>query len=427
MSVSERGNPESSVEDDLAPLRRFRSPALVFLGCAGAAAAVLLGLFNISGVAYFTRSRRPRELGRIEQALASGRLLANEHVSFTGLPLVLSEARLSKGGYGSGCVSGQKGNRYFFLLAETGNQVVISTRSSRKARGIPGRERYAGRLVRFSDVAASFRLYRRLVYRLSDCTRYPESCDRGLVADVTFPLEEILPYLGRAEATLKGADGTRVFCKSYTPLYVFLRYKDEYEYTVTAKSKDDASARVKSLQLPHVFVGPEADRYRFVIRAPSEAAQKLVRAQRRTSDYTIAARLETVLARFGDLSVREGTGVWAGAKVLAISHPKGDLPVEYRLFPSSGQGDPGSLRPVSGRKDVMEQPLGRVESIRYSGHRNIPEHAYLLVEGLSPGEAWPSVLLMVVALLLLAGGGACVGIGLRRPSKRAGLIVEVCW
>jgi hypothetical protein len=393
---------------ELAAVRRFRSPGAAALGGGLALLATCALVILADGWRYWHRSDRPEPLGRVEDAVAQGRLRPNRYVTFTGLPLPGSDIQLKHPEREPGCVPGPGTSATLQLLGGTGDRLVVQTLRPPSDEAVPSRTRYTGRIVRFADLTGRHRTYRRFMYRLTDCRAQPEQCDSRLALGVDLHLPDLLASLGKANAMVKATAGHEISCCRRTPLFVTFRHPGEQEYELRSQAKAQAIARVRALKVPWYLVNTDGEDHLFVLHAPAAVAERLVREHRKGTDYAISDRVSAYIARFGDLRHERGD--------LVIQNVRRGFPEDLVPAPEGRETERGTLVAVP-RTGVIRVPLSRVKGISYQGPRNVPDDAWLLVEGLAPSRARGVAALSFGMLLLGLGGLGLIGWGLR-PARR---------
>ncbi|MFH2010392.1 MAG: hypothetical protein ABI333_27585 [bacterium] len=407
LSADELSADELPADELPAPIARFRSPLTTLAGGLLLIVA-LVTLWSLrDGWRYYLRARSPEAVGSIEEALQGGKLRHNAYVRLTGRPLLDSEGNAKTQDTRPGCWTGPRRKIFYTLLAETGDRVVVRTLRSLKAQKIPKRTSFTGRLLRVDPDEPTFRLYRRFVFRMTDCNNHPRTCERHLLVGADIAAKALHARLGRAEVVLPGAKGERLRVTTATPLYLSLRYPGEYEYNLSNIDRAAALKRVQKLGVPYRYVGPSGTWQEFIIRAPQAVVEPLIRKHRRTSGYAISERTAGYFVLYGDLAPDGGR-----IKIKKIGQ---GFPEDYREQPAADPGEPAQLVPIR-RVGAVRIPLDRIIKAAYHGPRRIPDAAYLLVEGRTPGQAWPAAALAAAASLLGLFGLLLVLLGLRKPT-----------
>lgn len=390
----------------VASVRRFRSAPLATGGLLGALVALLVLYVIRDQWLFFLRSNTPEDLGPVEEALTRGRLRHNTYVTFTARPYLEAEGRYRAQDPAPGCLTGPERTLYYTLVSEAGDRVVLRTAESLKAtQQIPRRARFTGRLVRMDRLPDALRMYKRFLYRLTDCQSRPKECNRQLLLGTDLPREAFLRQLGRREARIQSSERHRIDLRPTTPLFLLFQYPDEWEYELLGLAKEQAVERVKALGVPWAYVEARKDDHLFIIKPPKSLAERLVREQRRGKGYGISQRSASYLHVFGHLA-RQG-------ETLVLREVGAGFPEEYVVKPGVG-GEPPTLEATT-PSGLVRVPIHRFVKASYHGPRILPEDAFLLIEGLSPRRAWGAILLAALAALAALGGLFLAGLGLRRP------------
>lgn len=396
-------------EADQVAIRRVRSAPMATAGIIGAMVAAAVLFSSRDHWLFFFQSRTPKDLGAIEGALSGGHLRHNSYVSFTARPILESEGRYQAPDPQPGCLTGPVKDLFYTLVSETGDRVVLRTSKSLKAeQQIPKRERFAGRLLRMDRLEDAHRVYRRFLYRLTDCRTRPEDCNRQLLVAEDLPRGEFIRQIGRSGARIRGTKGLRIDLGHETPVFLIFHYPDEWEYEVTGGSKEQAVEQVKALGAPWIYLETRKEDHLFVIKPPRAVAERLTREQRRGKGYGISQRTASFLVTFGQLD-RQGES-------LVIRRVGVGFPEEYVTAQAGGEGPP--ILQASTPSGLVRIPLSRFVKASYHGPRGLPEDAYLLVVDQRPGHAWGAMLVASVAALAVLGGIFFVVLGLRRPGRQ---------
>jgi hypothetical protein len=402
--------PAGAAEDaapEIAQVKRIRSAPRAVVGGLLLLVSLITMYVMRDGWRYWLQEGAPRDLGRAEAAVTGGDLRHNTYVKLSARPIHPSEGRLTTLDPPPGCVTGPERTLYYTLLAETGDRLVLRTdRSLREAQKIPERVTIKGRLLRLGTLPDIHRMYKRFLYRLTDCRRRPRDCDRTLLVGADIPRENLLPLLGKAKAVAHGEAGHRIEVYPQTPLFLLFRYENQWDYRLSKLTKAEALARVKALGLPWAYTESEGDDHHFVIRAPAKVAKRLIDAQRRGKAYSISQRTASYLTTLGRLS-REGDE-------LVIKRVGPGFPEDYVIPPSRAKNEAPRMKAIE-RVDTVRVPLRRVVKASYHGPRQLPDSAWLLVEDLAPREAWPAALVAGLATLMGLFGLVLLVLGLRRP------------
>lgn len=391
--------------EDLGPVARFRSPLTAVVGGLLMLIAAVSLYSTRDDWRYYLRSNTPTDLGKIEDALAKGKLRHNTYVRIKGRPLLRSEGNAKTAVANPGCVSGKTRTIHYSLLAETGDRIVVRTLRSLKDQQIARRTTFTGRLLRIDTTETPHRLYRRFVYKLTDCKNNPKTCIKFLLVSADIATHTLVAAVGKRKAVLRGVKGESIEVTHMTPLYLAFRFPEEYEYTVRDKKKADAIEHVKKLGLPYRWVGSSARDQEFILRANKAAADRLVKGQRRGAGYHISARTAGYHVRFGWLR-RDG-------RFLKIVKATKGFPEQYIVGPTDKSGGPPQLVPVT-RAGAIRVDIDRVSKAAYHGPRRLPKRAWMLVDGVKPSQALPAALIALALALLALGGLVLLGLGLRR-------------
>lgn len=393
------------VPDELVQVKRVQSAPRAVIGGLLLLAGVVALWVGRDGWRYFLRSRTPVKLGRAEDAVKAGKLRHNTYVTLDLRAMLNAEGRLQMADAAPGCLTGTKRSLYFTLVAETGDHLVLRTGHSLKhEQKIPKRVHVTGRLLRIASLPETHQMYRRFVYRLTDCRNKPAGCDRSLLMGADILKKALLPQLGRPKAVLHGKAGHRIEVRRKTPLFLMFHYADQWDYRLSKITKDEAIAKVKTLGVPWVHTESKRDDHYFVLKAPRAWADRLIKAQRRGKGYSISARTAGFLTTFGRLR-RHGDD-------LIIRRAGPGFPEDYVVAPAKA-GESPTLT-VRRQGDLVRVPLARFVKASYHGPRHLPDDAFLLVEG---------VALTGLAAAIMAGGALVVSLlglalfilGLRRP------------
>lgn len=396
----------TDTSEDLGPLKRFRSPLTAVVGGLLVVIAAVTLWSTRDGWRYYLRTNEAIDLGTAEEGLAKGKLRHNTYVRLSGRPLLDSVGNAKITDTHPGCLTGPIRKIHYTLLADTGDRIVVRTQHSLKDLQVAKRIYFTGRLLRIDTNQSPHRLYRRFVYKLTDCESHPKACNKFLRLSADIATQTLLAALGKRKAVLRGVKGESIEVTRMTRLYLAFRFPGEYEYTLRNTKKAEAIERVKKLGVPYRWVDSSAGDQEFVLRAPKAVADRLVKAQRRISDYSISVRTAGYHVRFGWLK-RDGGN-------LQITKSTKGFPEQYTVKPSDQAGEPAQLVPVV-RKGSIRVPIDQVTKAAYHGPRRIPRHAWLLVEGVKPSQARAAMVIALGLLLLGLGGLVLMGRGLRRP------------
>lgn len=395
----------TDTSEDLGPVARFRSPLTAVVGSLVMVIAAVTLWSTRDGWRYYLRADKATDLGTAEEGLAKGKLRHNTYVRLNGRPLLSSEGNAKTAVTNPGCLAGPTRKIHYTLLAETGDRVVVRTLRSLKDQQIARRTSFSGRLLRIDTTEPPHRLYRRFVYKLTDCRNHPKTCDKFLLVSADIATQTLVAALGKRKAVLRGVKGESIEVTRMTPLYLAFRFPGEYEYTVRDTKKAEAIERVKKLGVPYRWVGSSADDQEFVLRATKAVADRLVKDQRRGAGYHISARTAGYHVRFGWLA-RDG-------EYLKITKATKGFPEQYRVKPADKAGEPTQLVPEV-RTRAIRVRMDQVSKAAYHGPRRIPKRAWLLVEGVKPSQARAAGLTALGLMLLALGGLVLLGLGLRR-------------
>lgn len=394
--------------EDLEQLRRFRSPLTAVVGGLLAVIAAV-SLWSLQdGWRYYLRDDKAAELGTAEKALVGGKLQHNTYVRINGRPLLRSEGNAKTAITKPGCLTGPTKKIFYTLMAETGDRLVVRTERSLKEQQIARRTSFTGRLLRIDTSEVPHRLYRRFVFKLTDCKNHPKTCDKFLLVSADISTQTLVAAAGKRKAVLRGIKGESIEVTSMTPLYLAFRFPGEYEYSVRNAKKAEAIERVKKLGMDYVWVGSSRGDQEFILRATKAQADPLIRGQRRGSGYQISARTAGYHVRFGWLK-RDGD-------YLKITKATKGFPALYRSDPQDKSTAPARLVPVE-RRGSPRIRIAQVSKAAYHGPRRIPKHAWLLLEGVRPSQARAAGLIALAMALLALGGLTLLGLGLRRPPR----------
>lgn len=399
--------PEAPAEE-LEQLRRFRSPLTAVAGGLLVVIAAVSLWSTRDAWRYYLRDDKAAELGTAEKALAQGTLGHNTYVRINARPLLRSEGNARTAITNPGCLTGPTRRIYYTLMAETGDRLVVRTQRSLKEQQIAHRTSFTGRLLRINTSEPPHRLYRRFVYQLTDCRNHPKTCDKFLLVSADIATQTLVAAVGKPKAVLRGIKGESIEVTSMTPLYLAFQFPGEYEYTVRDTKKAEAIERVKKLGLSYIWVGSSRNDQDFIIQATQAQAEPLIRSQRRGSGYQISARTAGYHVRFGWLK-RDGDH-------LKITKATKGFPELYRIVPQDKSTGPARLVPVAQRGSPRIR-IAQVSKAAYHGPRQIPKHAWLLLEGVRPRQARAAGLIALGLALLALGGLTLLGLGLRRPAR----------
>ncbi len=398
---------DDEIPAELAQVKRVRSAPLAAVGGLLLVASLITLWVSRDGWRYALRSDTPQDLGRVEDALKKGTLQHNTYVSLTARPILNSEGKLKMGDPAPGCLNGPVRTLYYTLAAETGDRLVLRTvHSLRKRQSIAKRIRLQGRLVRLDPDGETHRMYRRFIYRMTDCKSHPRKCDRSLLVGADISRDQLLPKLGRAQATLQARDGLTIDVKPTTPLFLKFRYPRQWDYRLSNISRKEAIEKVQGLGVPWIFLETRGDDQYFVLQAPKAVGERLIREQRRGKGYSISSRTAEYLTTFGWLR-KQGNQ-------LIIRKVGPGFPEDYRVGPPAAGAIPSTLHKVTHRGHVRV-PLERFVKASYHGPRRLPQRAWLLVQGRRPRNARPAALLALGMVILGLVGLGLLILGLRRP------------
>lgn len=392
--------------DKLGSVTRFRSPLKAVVGGLAVVIAAVTLWSTSDGWRYYLRANKAIDLGAVEEGLAKGELRHNTYVRLTGRPLLSSVGNAKITDSKPGCLSGVTRKIHFTLLAETGDRVVVRTLRRLQDQGIAKRTSFTGRLLRIDTSEAPHRLYRRFVYKITNCAAHPKTCDKFLRVSADISTKTLMAGVGKGRTVLRGVKGESIAVTRMTRLYLALRFEGDYEYTLRSTKKPAAIERVKKLGVPYRWVDSSAGDQEFILRPPKAVADRLIGAQRRGSGYSISARTAGYHVRYGWLE-REGG-------FLKITKNTKGFPERYRVQPASGAGEPSQLVPVV-KPGSIRVSIDQVTKAAYHGPRRIPKHAWMLVEGVKPSQALAAGLIALGLLVLGLGGLLLIGLGLRRP------------
>lgn len=393
----------------LATVRRFRSAPRAVVGGLLLFAALVTLWVGTDSLTYFFRSSTPEDLGAAREALRRGSLGHNRHVSLIARPILESEGRSRTQDPAPGCIRGPVRTMHYNLVAETGDRLVLRTaKSLRATQRIPKDVRFTGRLLRLDRLPDTLRMYKRFLYHLTDCASRPKECERRLLVGTDISREVLLSQLGKEEARVRGEEGHRIALQPKTPLFLFFEYPDQWDYQVLTASKEEAIARVKGLGVPWYWVETRGEDQLFVIQAPRARGEEFIKAQRRGGGYGISARAASFLVTFDQIGRR--------GDELVLHRVGPGFPEDFVLPEGQREEKAPELEAVT-RSGLVRVPLGRFVKASYHGPRHLPDEAFILLQGQSPRQAWPA---LVIAALALAGavfGLILAVLGLRRPSR----------
>jgi hypothetical protein len=398
--------PIGDEHDELARMQRFRHPVRAALALLAALLALAAIVTTREGWIYALRARRPVDLGRIEDAVARGRLEDRTYVTFTGVPFAGSEAASSQPDAAPGCVATGTRRQHFHLVSGTGDRVVVRDRRDLPELDVHPRQRYTGRLVRFAHLPGAFKTYRRFVYRLSDCRFRPQECDRRLTLGTELVLDSLLPQLGKAVATVSTRSGHTLQLATTTPIYVMFRHPGEWELELTGMSEVKARQWVKALGVAWFHLGSTADEHHFILQGQPAVAERLIREQRKGSAHSIVPRVSAYFT--------ERRFVRVQGDQMVFSQVQRGFPERYVPGKDGAETDLGTLveqKPTG----TLEVPLAQVTGGAYQGPRELREDAWLLVMGEAPGRAWAALLVAALAMLTLLASLVLAALSLRRP------------
>jgi hypothetical protein len=341
---------------------RGRSPVL-------AVAAVLLAVFLAvrlrHDVGYAVSSSSPRELGEA-RSLAGQPLDAlplNRYVRLGGVPERESAVVLD--------THGSWKFAQFFRLRGTGGRVFVRRAPDPLPVALAERDRFTGRLLRFSDLSFS------------------DSIARHFASDVSashfFRPAELLAVLGGGPPAdplvLSSLDGDRVSLRRDERLHLDVLRPGQYRVELVRDRFPDRARARQSIQGTGAQVLNERE-------TPDRLVLEIAVAD---------AQRDRVLSAVGDL----------------------DRSVRLRPARDTVETAPGELS-VAGGQLLVRRPSGEpraipaalLASVRTRANVTVPPDALLLLEGETPRQSWPS---LVVLSFLLAF--ALVNLlGLRRPA-----------
>ncbi len=392
--------------EDLEPVARFRSPLTAVAGGALLLIAAVTLWSTSDNWRYYLQSSKPTDLGKAEDALAKGKLRHNTYVRIAGRPLLRSEGNAKTAITNPGCVNGPTKKIHYTLLAETGDRLVVRTLHSLKDQQIAKRTSFTGRLLRIDTTEAPHRLYRRFIYKLTDCKNHRKTCDKFLLVSADIATKTLVADLGKRKAMLRGIKGESIEATSMTPLYLAFRFPGQYEYTVRGKKKPEALEHVKKLGVPYIWVDSSGNAQEFIIQPTADVAARLIKGQRRGAGYHISARTAGYHVRFGWLK-KDGD-------YLKVTKATKGFPEQYRVKAQ----DKSTTGPVLERVVTAGSPRVRIDQVAkaaYHGPRRIPKSAWLLVEDVKPSQAIAGALIALGLALLALVGLVLLVLGLRRP------------
>jgi hypothetical protein len=392
--------------DELGPIARFRSPLRAVVGGLVLVIAAVTLWSTQDGWRYYLRANKAVDVGTAQEGLAKGKLRHNTYVRMSGRPLLSSVGNAKITDSNPGCLSGPTRNIHYTLLAETGDRVVVRTLRRLQDQGIAERTSFTGRLLRIDTSAPPHRLYRRFVYKLTNCAAHPKTCDKFLRVSADISTKTLMAGVGKGKTVLRGVKGESIAVTRMTRLYLAFRFRGDYEYTLRSIKKPEAMELVKKLGVPYRWVDSSRGDQEFILRPPKAVADQLIGAQRRGSGYSISARTAGFHVRYGWLE-RDGG-------FLKITKSTQGFPEQYRVQPSTGADEPAQLVPAI-RSGSIRVRIDQVTKAAYHGPRRIPKHAWLLVEDVKPNQAVAAALIALGLVLLGLGGLLLMGLGLRRP------------
>ena len=404
---------DSALSDDLMPIVRFRSPLMAVAGGVLVLVCAITAYIERDSWRYYLQPGTPRELGDVGKAAGRGKLTGllehNTYVRLTGWPWLKTEGKVSTHDAAPGCLTGPKTKRYFVMLKDTGFRVIARAKHSYRRDELPRLATFEGRLVRLKSQPETFRMYRRFVYGLAKNCAKTELQDLCLKPMITIPTATLWKGLGKARSVLKGSHGERIEVTALSLLYLYFRYPDEYEYNLEGVTKAEALARAKQTGVPYCYLGASGPRHKFIIRAPKKAAERLLGEQKKGSGLSMSERTEGFHAFYEQLSQKGGQ--------LTVRRVKAGFPDDYTVQPATTPGGPTLLVPVKRSGRTVRIPQSRVIKATYQGPVQIPNNAFLLIEGLKPAAARPAALTAGLCLLVSLGGIALMVLGLRRPRR----------
>lgn len=392
--------------DDLETLARFRSPLSAVVGGLLVVIAAVSLWTTRDNWRYYLSKDKATDHGTAEQALAKSTLRHNTYVRFTGRPLLSSEGNAKIAIANPGCITGPTRKIHYTLLAETGDRIVVRTQRSLKDQEIARRTSFTGRLLRIDTRESPHQLYRRFVYKLTDCKNHQKTCNKFLQVSADIATPTLMAAVGKRRAVLRGVKGESIEVTRMTPLYLSMRFPGEYEYTVRDAKKAEAIEQVKKLGVSYHWVGASGRDQEFVLLATGAQAAPIIKGQRRGAGYHISARTAGYHVRFGWLR-RDG-------EFLKLTKSTPGFPQQYQIVPTDKSATPPRLVPVP-RTGGPRVRVNQLIKAAYHGPRRIPAHAWLLVEDVKPSQARAAGMIALALVLLALGGLLLIGLGLRRP------------
>lgn len=396
----------TDIPDDLETLARFRSPLSAVVGGLLVVVAAVFLWSTRDNWRYYLHKNKVTDHSTAEQGLAKATFRHNTYVRFTGRPLLSSEGNAKIAIANPGCITGPTRKIHYSLLAETGDRIVVRTQRSLKDQEIARRTSFTGRLLRIDTRESPHQLYRRFVYKLTDCTNHPKTCNKFLQVSADIATQTLVAAVGKRQAVLRGVKGESIEVTHMTPLYLSMRFPGEYEYTVRDTPKAEAIEHVKKLGLSYYWVSSSGADQDFILLATKAQAEPLIKGQRRGAGYHISARTAGYHVRFGWLQ-RDGA-------FLKITKSTQGFPEQYQIVPTDKSATPPRLVPVP-RTGSPRVRINTLIKAAYHGPRRIPDHAWLLVENVKPSQALAAAVIALALALLALGGLLLIGLGLRRP------------
>jgi hypothetical protein len=359
------GAPPAPQPDEFAHIPSARSrPPVVAL--AAVALAVFLGFRLRHDVSYALSPARPRDLGAAAQLTSPGieRALVNRYVTLEGLPERESAVILD--------THGSWKFTQLFRLRGTGGRVFVRRQGDPLPVALAERDRFSGRLLRFSELSFSQSIGRHFAARVS-ATHFFRPAD--LAAALT---------AGRATPpTLNDVAGERVTLGAGDRLHIDVSRPGEYRVELLRERFPDrarAEQRVAAAGARLVAAGAPDTRLRWVFQVAVPDADR--------------DRLLSALA-----AIDRGVGLRPARDTLEVA--VADLGAA-----------PGGLTVARAGAAPQIVPLDRVASLRTRAPIAVPPDALILLEGETPRQSWKAL----VILAFLASFAVVNLLGLRRPA-----------